>query len=36
MAAAYLLLFGALTMMNMRTAIFRRRVESAVLRKAQV
>jgi heme exporter protein C len=36
MAAAYLLLFGALTMMNMRTAIFRRRVESAALRKAQV
>lgn len=34
-AAAYLLLFGALTLMNMRSAIFRRRVESAEMRKAQ-
>jgi hypothetical protein len=35
MAGAYLLLFGALTLMNMRAAIFRRRVESSELRKAQ-
>jgi heme exporter protein C len=35
MAGAYLLLFGALTLMNMRAAIFRRRVENAELRKAQ-
>jgi heme exporter protein C len=35
MGGAYLLLFGALTLMNMRAAIFRRRVQSAELRKAQ-
>ncbi len=34
LGGAYLLLFGALTLMNMRAAIFRRRVESAELRKA--
>jgi heme exporter protein C len=35
MAGAYLLLFGALTMMNMRAAIYRRRVEASQLRGAQ-
>jgi len=35
MGGAYLLLFGALTLMNMRAAIHRRRVESARLRGAQ-
>lgn len=35
MGGAYLLLFGALTLMNMRAAIFRRRVESAELKRAQ-
>lgn len=35
MAGAYLLLFGALTLMNMRSAIHRRRVENARLRGAQ-
>jgi heme exporter protein C len=35
MAGAYLLLFGALTLMNMRSAINRRRVEAAALRRTQ-
>jgi heme exporter protein C len=35
MAGAYLLLFGALTLMNMRAAVHRRRVEAAQLRGAQ-
>lgn len=35
MAGAFLCLFAALTMMNMRAAIFRRRVEAARLRGAQ-
>ncbi|MEZ5995904.1 MAG: heme ABC transporter permease [Hyphomonadaceae bacterium] len=35
MAGAYLALFGALTLMNMRAAIFRRRVEAAALREAR-
>jgi heme exporter protein C len=34
MAGAYLALFGALTLYNMRAAIFRRRVEAAELRGA--
>jgi heme exporter protein C len=32
MAGAYLLLFASLTMMNMRAAIYRRRIEAARLR----
>jgi heme exporter protein C len=35
MAGAYFALFGALTLMNMRAAIFRRRVEAARLREAR-
>lgn len=35
MAAAYGALFGALTLMNMRAAVFRRRVEAAQLREAR-
>jgi hypothetical protein len=34
MAGAFFFLFGALTMMNMRAAIYRRRIEAARLRGA--
>jgi heme exporter protein C len=36
MAGAFLLLFAALTMMNMRAAIYRRRIEAARLRGADI